>query len=137
MSLKSWKEEFCPVDAEEVPEEDALAHSLRKWEGLLPENLTKHGLMVGRELLMPVIETGDEDDDRFFTISASTCALCKHYFSSGEFGGRACQFCPLAEARKGLSCDKGRRDPYGAFLKTGDPKPMIRLLKKAIKATRD
>lgn len=39
MSLETWKEEFYPIPADEVPESQALAHSLRKWEGLRKENL--------------------------------------------------------------------------------------------------
>lgn len=39
MSLKTWKLEFYPVEASTVSKEDALDHSLRKWEGLTEENL--------------------------------------------------------------------------------------------------
>jgi hypothetical protein len=37
MSLESWKAEFYPIPADEVKKKDALAHSLRKWEGLRKE----------------------------------------------------------------------------------------------------
>ncbi len=49
MSLATWKAEFYPFTAEkcaaEFPEE-ALDHSIRKWEGLSPENLKKHGVLL-------------------------------------------------------------------------------------------
>ena len=44
MSLESWKAEFYTIPASKCPEEYAIEHSLRKWTGLLPENLDKHEL---------------------------------------------------------------------------------------------
>lgn len=46
MSLETWKEEFYKIPAEECIKEQALDHSITKWEGLRPENLQKHGLFL-------------------------------------------------------------------------------------------
>ena len=44
MSLTTWREEFYPFRATEVePGLPSIEHSLKKWTGALPENLTKHG----------------------------------------------------------------------------------------------
>ncbi len=45
MSLESWKKEFYPTRAADVKTlDEALTHTERKWEGLRPENLERHGL---------------------------------------------------------------------------------------------
>ena len=44
MSIESWKAEFYPTPADEASKDQAIAHSLRKWEGLRKENLDRHEL---------------------------------------------------------------------------------------------
>lgn len=46
MSLAAWKAEHYPVDAANVPAEEAVAHSLRKWRGLRPRVLERFGNML-------------------------------------------------------------------------------------------
>ena len=48
MDSAAWCEEFYSVDAKDVPKQEAVAHSLKKWIGLLPENLAKHGFVTLR-----------------------------------------------------------------------------------------
>ena len=113
MSLKTWKEEFYPIPADEVPESQALAHSLRNWEGLRKENLEKHG-----------VESTDSYVDEM-PIDSSTCALCQHHVVV-----ETCATCPLS-VRGGevpYNCDP----EYGVWVRDGNPEPMIELIKNAI-----
>lgn len=122
MSLKTWKKEFYPVDAKKVPKKKALEHSLRKWTGLLKGNLKKHGVELRLRLLVPIVM--DSDDE--MNIDDSTCALCFHYM--------LCDRCPILKQLGGYTCDDiGRDSPYMALQEKGDPKPMIKVLRKALK----
>lgn len=123
MSLETWKAEFYPTPANEVPAHDALAHSIQKWTGLLKKNLKKHGVRIGwKELVGP---------DSSLRIAAGTCALCIHHYGFPE-----CRNCPLFQSRGGVRCDKTHDDeffpPYKRFL-DGDARPMLNALKKAQK----
>lgn len=122
MSIKTWKEEFYLVDARDVPKEEALAHSIKKWRGLTPENLAKHDLRrLGSYL------HDDYGACAYFGIDTSSCALCTHYYSPGE-----CYGCPLYQ-HLGARCDNDLDSPYGIFVGDGDPKPMIVALKGSIR----
>lgn len=125
--LKSWRAEFYPVEAKHVPEQKALAHSLQKWVGLLPENLERHGVMHEpgwRELRGNSVE---ED----FTIGSSSCALCVYHYED------SCKTCPIAIARDGVPCDSpdfktDRVSPWARMIRDGNPRPMIQLLASAL-----
>lgn len=112
MSLETWKEEFYPIDAEYVSEEDAVEHSLRKWIGLRAGNLAKHNLdHHGKRIF--------DTNGAYIWISESSCALCIHYINE------MCDNCPLA-ALLGHPCDYDDYDidsPYIAFLNEADPEP--------------
>ena len=122
MSLETWKAEFYPVPASEA--EDPVAHSLRKWEGLL--HLEAHGLRQYSGMLEDV-------DGQVFYFDPDTCALC-HKYADGE----NCQNCPLAIARGGVPCDEARSDehaaPYMAGTRDRDPAPMLHWLRLACDA---
>ena len=92
MSMQSWKEEFYPIEAEEVPEELALDHSIKKWEGLQTANLIKHSvIMEGIKLKNDAPYTNPYD---ILIISASSCALCMHHHN--DFGTQqTCKTCPI------------------------------------------
>jgi len=134
MSLKTWKEEFYPIPADEVEKKDALAHSLRKWEGLRKAQLDKHGLVRRRCEIA--------EDDSFFVphlaIAAETCALCVLAEKESDVNTRVpcassyyCGKCPLYKL-EGKACDYGKNDPYGIFTGEGNPEPMISLITRAI-----
>jgi len=76
MSLETWRKEFYSIEANAVPEEKAVKHSLRKWTGLLKKNLKKHG--VSPDQIRDSIRTG-----------VSSCALCQHFFDLN------CVDCPI------------------------------------------
>ena len=120
MSLETWKQEFYPIPAGEVPVDQAAEHSLRKWIGLRPENLTRHGVSsYGRSLI-------DDERQDLLAIDGESCALCVHHLDN--FAG--CPRCPLC-LHLGGPCDlKGQ--PYHVFLHTGDPKPMIAALQAVV-----
>lgn len=139
MSIKSWKAEFYPVEADEVSAEDALAHSLKKWQGLQEESLLKHGLVKCAD----GVKIEDDNERRFFKTSSDTCALCVHHHKT-DGDGEYCGDCPLFKLR-GRSCDgydcgeDGDEDededeisPWLAWVEYNDPKPMIALLEEAI-----
>lgn len=127
MSLKTWREEFYPVEAADVSRRSALAHSLRKWEGMRPAALEKHGVeRLGADLVHGASE---------FTVDSASCALCVHHLYDDD-----CTTCPLFKVRGGVRCDQSasgeEMPPYAAFIVRGDPEPMIRLLKLAKRGRR-
>jgi len=128
VSLASWKREFyTPVS--KVKKCDAAAESLRKWEGLRPENMKQHGLeWFGRRIR----QTNQPSSS--VAIDDSSCALCWYFLRpSGE--PFPCAACPLSIVRGGVACDREtndeRRGPYWTGTDS-DPRPMIRWLKKAV-----
>lgn len=121
MSLQTWKDEFYPVDASEVSQEEAVAHSLRKWIGLRKENIAKHG--VGGELPFSVLDVAGAS----LPIDANSCSLCLHYSDSG------CPTCPITRAQ-GHPCDVAGGIGGSQWRKWRDddnPEPMIAVLEKA------
>lgn len=61
MSIQSWIDEFYPVTAEECLPDDALEHSIKKWEGLQPDALERHGLLLDCTTAPVLINKGHED----------------------------------------------------------------------------
>jgi hypothetical protein len=121
--IENWKKEFYPVNAADVPIEQALDHSIQKWNGLTEENLAKHGLTAAE------LKT-------YFPINSETCALCFHY----DGAGRNCSECPLFLVRKETRCDEESDDddelsPFHRFSysREANPQPMIEWLGKAKK----
>lgn len=116
MSLKSWKAEFYTIEAREVAEENAAAHSLQKWIGLRQENLDKHEVFISSSLMTSVSDNKDN-----LGINGLSCSLCVLYHSAD------CDSCPLRNYLGGR-CDGDERSPYGIFIDTLDPEPMISAL---------
>lgn len=133
MSWATWKAEYYPVPAHKVPAKDALAHSIRKWEGLRPEVLSRHGLWAYSGM---VRECKDERVVRL-EVDSDSCALCWHFFNDSAFD--TCAECPLAQVRGGVPCDcttpgeesAGRNAPYYEFCRQGEPGRMLYWLKRA------
>jgi hypothetical protein len=119
VSLKTWVAEFYPVDTKDVPMDEAVAHSLKKWEGLSKKNMKKHS----------VWKVDQKITDRAchsLSISDITCALCVHF--KEDF----CLGCPL-KRHLGQVCCGMSDNPYGAWLYDADPWPMIRALRATLK----
>ena len=122
MSLKTWEEEFYPVEADS-PEAQAstlaaVKHSLRKWRGLRPEALLKHRVALEGPYHKEVVDCGRES----LAINVSSCALCLKF--------HCCDGCPLVEV-SGLTCgDKG--SAWNAYIGQAEPEPMIAQLEQAL-----
>lgn len=122
MSIETWKEEFYPVSAtSRMSKKSAIEHSIKKWEGLLPENLKKHGVVLDR--------CGDiHDDEVKFEISDLSCALCQKYF------WECCIKCPLYE-KLGFECGKGTikdGDGWKSYMEEGSPELMLKNLRSLL-----
>jgi hypothetical protein len=126
MSIATWKKEFYPVPASRIKtKKRALAHSLRKWKGLTKDNLKKHEIIADRILLR---QYGGLSDRDYFALDAESCALCQLYDDD------LCVKCPLFAANGGYSCSASTRpSQYAIWVGDQNPKPMIKLIEKAIK----
>lgn len=135
-TLESWKKCYYPVAAKDCPEEDALEHSIQKWEGLRKEVLQEYGLHVDISGLSVAI--ADSLGNKL-AINDQTCALCHHYEEGDE--GVNCFRCPLrAEKVRRLHDPDELADytldcarEYRAWTIVDNPVPMIELLRAAAK----
>ncbi len=122
MSMKTWLKEFYPTPATKTRKKGALAHTIRKWTGLLKKNLRKHSLRI--DDCGDVVE-GPGGYGPCLTIEASTCALCHHH-PEGD-----CESCPIIQYRE-VYCG-GRGSAYREWCKTNDARPMLAALKRVQK----
>lgn len=133
MSIESWKQEFYPVPAEKVPEADALAHSIRKWEGLQEEALRAHALQLDHGDLYRA-DAPDLEGRPEMVVDGGSCALCHLYSLQEEYEDR-CKRCPLALSRGGTPCDQSApgepASPWHQFRHANNPAPMLEALQKA------
>ncbi len=115
MSIATWKKEFYG-SLKEASKSDvkALKHGIKKWIGLLPENVKKHGVFI--DAFDNLIEKHSMIDS--FSIDSSSCALCMRYDD--------CEECPI------FPCESNHRAPYRIWQRSHNPRPMIRVLKKAL-----
>ena len=114
---EAWLAKFYPVPASACRVEDALEHSIRKWDGLLRANRPE-------EAAIPI------------KVHAETCALCHHFnLDDPDPADPVCGGCPLALSRDGTPCDVKLKtevfSPYTRWTMNWDPKPMIEALAKA------
>lgn len=131
MSIETWKRQFYPVEAETAAKQGAKAatiHSIRKWEGLRPDVLEKHGVSAAGSTL------ADDQGSPGFAINGETCALCVAFLGRD---GNDCKRCPLYKARDKRRCDIAMighevESPYCAWIDHSDPEPMIAWLGKAL-----
>ncbi len=120
MSLKSWKQEYYPTPAHSTRKEEAVEHALRKWTGLLEENLQRHN--VSSNGSPPLVE---EKAGLHLKIDADTCALCEHY----QDVSASCCGCPMVLSDAVYrSCDM----LYKRWRVSLNPKPMIKALKQTL-----
>lgn len=112
MTTKEWLKKYYPVPANNCPEEDAVAHSLLKWQGVV-EWVKEHDSEK-----LPIDTDGD------------TCALCVHYCDRHQ-DPHFCEMCPL-KLHLGARCDN-HNGPWDIWNRTGNPEPMLDAL-VAVKA---
>ena len=120
MSLSSWKKEFYSKPANKISKKDAVAHSLKKWTGLLKKNLEKHQLRSDGSSIYQI-----DDCYKDLDINDESCALCHHYIDN------ECLKCPLFKLL-GHKCDTFD-GPYGKWSCGNDPKPMLKALERTLK----
>ncbi len=125
MSKDTWLNEHYATPAKHVLAKDALAHSIKKWEGLTQRELAHHGLE------QPPI-----------AVDGSTCALCHHFYETrADIAEQIedCDDCPIVEYQ-GFPCTMSSRSndedsPYSKWKSQGNPIPMISLLWRTAEAT--
>jgi hypothetical protein len=132
MSLTTWKKEFYPIPASQVSEADAIAHSLRKWQGTLREALTQHQVTFeDRAIGKPVPAESLRKTSDELNFNADTCALCRHHIAN------SCATCPILAYKLSLDpsfefSDEACEDEYyhtvSRFDKPANTQPMIDLL---------
>ena len=116
MSIATWKKEFFgPMSKAVKSDKTALEHGIRKWTGLLPSNLKKH------EIERIEGEGSITDGSHSFFVGDSECALCVRHSE--------CENCPIAPCWGWDNLET----PWAKWNTTGNPRPMLSRLKKALK----
>lgn len=110
MSNETWLEEHYQIPAKDVPEADAIKHSLAKWYGLRKSEMNKHGIEH-----VPIEVNGE------------TCALCHHYIDLSRQIQYVCDECPLCQYL-GKRCYAGDKSVFALYDDCGNPEPMIAAL---------
>jgi hypothetical protein len=117
MSYESWCKEFYPSPpSEDMTPLKAAKHSLRKWKGVLPANLRRHGLTRDRDMIR-------EDYLVVHTLGALSCALC-------VINDVECQKCSIM-----LAGHKGCTHEGSAYIQALEKNritSMIRVLESAV-----
>ena len=119
MSKDTWLAEHYPIPAKLVAAKDALAHSIRKWEGFTQRELAHHGLEQP-----PISADG------------GTCALCEHFYKTEA--DEDCGDCPIVEYQ-GFPCTMSsltneEQSPFWKWKAARNPVPMISLLWRTAEA---
>ena len=124
MSVKTWMDEFMP-DAKRMPHGvlAGLQWCLKKYTGLLKENLKEHGCHITKEWRL-ADSKGEHPDALFGT---KYCPLCAHFSSTD------CVSCPITLGDQNKACWRSG-SPYGIWVKSGSARAMVLQIRKAIKA---
>jgi len=129
MSIKTWKSKFykgSPEAAARRGRKAALLHSLCLWSGLLKSNLKRHKLLLADG--PPYFAVQEEKTGESFSPFTDKWeeALCIRYKKNG------CSGCPIFVVI-GKECDGSVDGPFTIFTDIGDARPMVRVLRKAVK----
>ena len=129
MTVKTWKEEFYPIPADQATdtELEAIEHSLRKWRGLTKENRAKHGLTLNDFVAY--------NSCSLIVINGSTCSLCKRHTVPLSFLTE-CSQCSIT-AITGTPCDKSGGSPWSMWRFQNDPRPMISVLEQCLEEEKE
>lgn len=125
MGYATWQPLYYATPADQVPEDQALVHSYRKWQGLRPKVLAKHGLTVTGWLI-------EDEEEGGLRIGGESCALCHHHHRvDAHHDENPCAGCPIERLTD--ACDNHKSLPWGRWRDRGDPEPMIRALEQAMR----
>ena len=152
MSFKSWKAEHYPVDAKTLSDSgapliDLVDHCIKKWEGLRPEVLRKHRMMMIHDALVnrrlkgeslnmsssEILVSSNTSTKAFIMIDDTSCALCRRFDDDDPDYDPVCDGCPLNDVR-GAECTTrkgGTPSPWEMWSSCRDPELMIEWLYKA------
>ncbi len=125
MSIKSWKQEFYPITAEQAARKGDLAaidHAYLKFRGTFPSNLKRHGCEKWKCRVL--------FDDLEFCFGHTTCALCVRN-TGPAFDMPDCYRCPLFVSG-GIECSQDE-SAYREWEESNDPRPMLKALRAARK----
>ena len=127
MSINSWKQEFYQGRLRDAAHDPVKAteHCIVKWTGLTPANLKKHDLIKDPDYFNQDSIVNPKTNGRF-TVGEAECALCL-YDSTHSL--HSCCACPLTKV--GALC-RNEDSPYQRWVRTGNNKPMLVALKKAL-----
>ena len=101
---------------------DALDHTIKKWSGLAPGYLKRHGLYLNGYWLYE-----SDNSHGSFPFSTQNCALCLKTMNSE--GVKDCRQCPLYKFLGNNQCDSGPMSPFKQ-LREGEYLPMLNILKQ-------
>jgi len=93
MKINKWKAKYYPVPAYETSRENALDHSILKWEGMQPDVLSAYGMQRQHAQSLQ-----DANGIPVFSLQR-TCALCHHFVDEEE----GCPACPITKVH-GHTC---------------------------------
>ena len=117
MSIQSWLDEFMSLPAHMATQSRiaSVRHALRKWSGLLPANLERHGVLNACGYLCC-------DGDTKHVLGTVNCALCRH----NEAYRNLCKDCPLAEfLRRPCFSNMSQELSVYAAGRAGNVEPML------------
>jgi hypothetical protein len=124
MSVATWAAEFYPVDAEDCPVEQSVAHSRLKWSGLTQKSLDKHNCFISEGYVWSSRVASD-----CLGIGTGSCALCVNFRVDLD-GKVGCDKCPfyVKHGRKCYSVRGSVRSEWKIWYDTQEAGPMIAAL---------
>ena len=133
LGLRDWKKKFYPIAAGTAARQgplEAALHSLKKWQGLLPKNLSQYEL---RHTSGGIMENGWLLKEFYF--DTTTCSLCQRYWKKTLAPGYSCGHCPVLQVNGGRPCFSCQPDGHPTY-DLEKPYAMIRLLEKVVELER-
>lgn len=127
MSLSTWKDEFYHrAPLKRMTALEAADHSLLKWEGLLPENLKKHKLVLKKDLTVYC-----KEEDQNFYFDSDNCSLCVKYMRKERTITwlDRCTPCPLVKSGTASCLTEG---PFNYAMDHNKPQLMIDALRNTV-----
>lgn len=125
---EEWLKKFYPVPVKDVAQDvsvvEMVEHAIRKWEGLFPSILRRYKL--GR-IRSGIRFVGNGLNLTLLRVDSDSCLLCRHFLKVRR--NSPCTLCPLWNHLGGFACDSGFSSPYGMWVRTGNPRPMLKALK--------
>jgi len=145
MSMATWKAKYYPEPAGITAERAGdrvrplLKATIRKWQGLRPTVLRRHGLVKVQHGGYIAEKNRDGERPVEFAFGIDSCTLCQKFYDPQS----GCERCPLVATAGCASCavarddDDDPRNPYLHWSVQGDPEWMIEALATALASTKE